>query len=78
MLAMRLVRLIEAHSVELCRDLTEQIVKSERTSDFKRIPAEQLRLAADEVYRHLGERLLQKNGKRYRDAVSCGGGAACG
>jgi hypothetical protein len=60
MLAMRLVRLIEAHSGELCRDLTEQIVKSERTSDFKRIPAEQLRLAADEVYRHLGEWLLQK------------------
>ena len=26
MLAMRLVRLIEAHSGELCRDLTEQIV----------------------------------------------------
>jgi hypothetical protein len=39
MLAMRLVKLIEAHSGELCRDLTEQIVKSERTSDFRRIPA---------------------------------------
>jgi hypothetical protein len=60
MLAMRLVRLIEAHSGELCLDLTEQIAKSERTSDFKKIPAEQLRLAASEVYRHLGEWLLQK------------------
>lgn len=60
MLAMRLVKLIEAHSGELCRDLTEQIGKSERTSDFRRIPAEELRLAASEVYRNLGEWLLQK------------------
>lgn len=60
MLAMRLVKLIEAHSGELCRDLTEQIVKSERTSDFRRIPCEELRLAAHEVYRNLGEWLLQK------------------
>jgi hypothetical protein len=57
---MRLVKLIEAHSGELCRDLTEQIVKSERTSDFRRIPGEELRLAAHEVYRNLGEWLLQK------------------
>jgi hypothetical protein len=60
MLAMRLVKLIEAHSGELCRDLTEQIAKSERTSDFRRIPPEELRLAASEVYRNLGEGLLQK------------------
>jgi hypothetical protein len=60
MLAMRLVKLIEAHSGELCRDLTEQIAKSERTSDFRRIPPEELRLAASEVYRNLGEWLLQK------------------
>lgn len=60
MLAIRLVKLIEAHSGELCRDLTEQIGKSERTTDFKRIPGEELRLAANEVYRNLGEWLLQK------------------
>jgi hypothetical protein len=57
---MRLVKLIEAHSGELCRDLTEQIAESERTSDFRRIPPEELRLAASEVYRNLGEGLLQK------------------
>jgi hypothetical protein len=57
---MRLVKLIEAHSGELCRDLTEQIGKSGRTSDFRRIPAQELRLAASEVYRNLGEWLLQK------------------
>jgi hypothetical protein len=60
MLAMRLVKLIEAHSGELCRDLTEQIGKSERMSDFRRIPGEELRLAANEVYRNLGEWLLRK------------------
>jgi len=60
MLGMRLVKLIEAHSGQLCRDLSEQIRRSERTSDFRKIPAEELRLAASEVYRNLGDWLLQK------------------
>jgi hypothetical protein len=60
MLAMRLVRLIEAHSENLSRGLAEQIRKSERASDFRKIPTEDLRLAATEVYRNLGEWLLQK------------------
>ena len=60
MLAMRLVRLIEAHSESLSRGLAEQIRKSERASDFQKIPTEDLQLAATEVYRNLGEWLLQK------------------
>ena len=60
MLAMRFVRLIEAHSEVLSKGLTEQIRKSDRTSDFRKIPAQELRLAATEVYRNLGEWLLQK------------------
>lgn len=60
MLGIRLVRLIEAHSGELSRGLTEQIRTSERTSDFKKIPADELRLAAAEIYKNLGEWLLQK------------------
>src|SRR6476659_5387791 len=60
MLAMRLVRLIEAHSDNLSRGVAEQIRKSERASDFRKIPTEDLRLAATEVYRNLGEWLLQK------------------
>lgn len=60
MLGIRLVRLIEEHSEELSRGLTEQIRSSERTSDFRKIPAQDLRLAATEVYRNLGECLLQK------------------
>ena len=60
MLGMKLVRLIERHSEALSRGLTEQIRKSERTSDFCKIPTQDLRLAATEVYRNLGEWLLQK------------------
>lgn len=60
MLGIRLVRLIEAHCNELSQGLTEQIRTSDRTSDFRTIPAEDLRLAAAEVYRNLGEWLLQK------------------
>ena len=60
MLGMRLVRLIEGHSNELSRGLTEKISTSERTSDFRKIQPEDLRLAAAEVYRNLGEWLLQK------------------
>ena len=60
MLGMRLVRLIEEHSSELAGGLTEKIRKAERTSDFRKIPAEELQLAAAEVYRNLGEWLLQK------------------
>ena len=63
MLAMKLVRLIETHSEALSRSLTQQIRNSDRTSDFRNIPAEDLRLAATEVYRNLGEWLLQKTEK---------------
>jgi len=60
MLGMRLVRLIEGHSDELSLGLSEQIRKSERTSDFRKILPQELQLAATEVYRNLGEWLLQK------------------
>lgn len=60
MLGMKLVRLIEAHSEELSRGLTERVLKSERTSDFRKIPPEDLRCRTSEVYRDLGEWLLQK------------------
>jgi hypothetical protein len=60
MLGIKLVRLIEEHSESLSRRLTEQIYKSERTSDFHKIPPKDLQLAASEVYRNLGEWLLQK------------------
>ena len=70
MLTLKLLRLIEKHSEELVGGLTEQVQLSERTSDFRKIPAAELELAAAEVYRNLGEWLLQKTdediGSRFR------------
>ncbi len=63
MLTLKLLRLIEKHSEELVGGLTEQIHRLERTSDFRKIPAAELELAAAEVYRNLGEWLLQKTDK---------------
>lgn len=60
MLGIKLVRLIEDHSEALSRTLMEQILMSDRTSDFHKIPPKELQLAATEVYRNLGEWLLQK------------------
>jgi hypothetical protein len=60
MLGTRLVRLIEKHSDTLSRELMEKVLQSEHTADFRKIPREDLRLAATDVYRNLGEWLLQK------------------
>ncbi len=60
MVGLKLVRLIERHSEKLARGLTEQIRKSERTSDFRKVRPQDLQLAAAEVYRDLGIWLLQK------------------
>ncbi len=60
MVALKLVRLIEKHSEELVQGLAKQIQTSERMCDFRKIPPADLQLAAAEVYRNLGEWLLQK------------------
>lgn len=60
MLGIRLVRLIEKHSESLSRGLSEQLRKSDRTSDYRKIPIGEMQTAASEVYRHLAEWLLQK------------------
>src|SRR5947209_6112303 len=60
MLGMKLVHLIETHSDALSRGLAAEIRAAERTSDFHDIPAHELQVAAIELYRHLGEWLLQK------------------
>lgn len=60
MLGLRLVRLIESHSESLSRQLVHEIRNSSRTSDFVRIPADEMQRGALEIYRHLGEWLLQK------------------
>ncbi len=60
MLALKLVRLIEAHSEELAIGLTDKLRQSERTCDFCKVSPEGLCLAAAEIYHNLGEWLLQK------------------
>ena len=60
MLGMKLVRLIEAHSEALSQGVVNVIRTSERTSDFKAIPREDLQRRVGEVYHNLGEWLLQK------------------
>jgi hypothetical protein len=60
MLGMKLVRLIEAHSEALSQGVVNVIRTSERTSDFRAIPREDLQRRVCEVYRNLGEWLLQK------------------
>jgi len=52
--------MIERHADRLSRGVAEQIRAADRTSDFRRIPAQDLRLAAVDVYCNLGEWLLQK------------------
>jgi hypothetical protein len=75
MVTLKLVRLIEEHSEELVQGLAEQIHTSERTCDFRKIPPAELGLAAAEVYRNLGEWLLQKTEEdiesRFRAIGAC-------
>lgn len=60
MLGIKLVRLIEAHSEALSQGVVNVIRTSERTSDFRAIPREDLQRRVGEVYHNLGEWLLQK------------------
>ena len=60
MLGIRLVRLIEAHSDALSQGVVDVIRASERTSDFRAISRDDLQRRVCEVYRNLGDWLLQK------------------
>ncbi len=60
MLSLKLVRLIERHSQQLASGLCAKLRNSEKTTEFLRVPAEELEAAAFDIYRHLGEWLLTK------------------
>jgi len=60
MLGANLVRLIEKHAEQLAKGLDDKLRLCDRTSEFKRVPAEELRNGALELYRHLGDWLLTK------------------
>ena len=60
MIALRLVRLIETHSEQLAESLVNKLDRSSRTSDLKKVPAQEIRERAREVYRHLSDWILTK------------------
>jgi hypothetical protein len=60
MLALKLVHLIEAHSDKLAANLTARVKNSPRTKTFASVPDLELHQRVYEIYRHLGEWLLDK------------------
>jgi hypothetical protein len=61
MIAVRLVRLIEAHSDELADGLLNKLQTSSRTGDLRNVPPQGLRDRSLEVIRHLSEWLICKS-----------------
>jgi hypothetical protein len=57
---MRLVRLIESHSDQLSRDLSEKVWNSPRCSDLRKVPANELEARTREIYRNLSDWLVGK------------------
>ncbi len=60
MIALKLVRLIEAHSEELAHGLVQKLEKCEKCSDLHRAPRQELESRAHEIYRNLSDWLLTK------------------
>jgi hypothetical protein len=61
MIAVRLVRLIERHSDELTDQLLLKFKTSPRTSDLRKVPAQELRNRSYEILRNLSDWLLLKS-----------------
>ncbi|MFZ0799549.1 MAG: hypothetical protein WCA13_17945 [Terriglobales bacterium] len=61
MLSHRFVRDIEDRSDALASGLLHKVQQSERTEAFSKVPAEELTQRVYEIYRHLGEWLLDKS-----------------
>lgn len=71
MIAVRLVRLIEQHSEELTQGLLNKFLSSPRTSDLRKVPANELHDRSNEILRNLSEWLLSKSdndvARRFRE-----------
>lgn len=61
MLSHRFVRLIEDHSDALASGLLHKIQRSVRTEAFSKVPTDELKERVSEIYRHLGEWLMEKS-----------------
>ena len=60
MVALRLIRLIEAHSDQIARDLAARIRSSSRTNQMQKISEPELLSGFQELLQHLSEWLLTK------------------
>jgi len=60
MLALKMVRLIEAHAEALVERLVQRIRNSDHVTIYKSLPDEDLKEMSFEVYRHLGAWLMEK------------------
>jgi hypothetical protein len=60
MIALRLVRLIESHSEQLVESLVHKVERSSRAADLRKIPPQEIRERAREVYRNLSDWILTK------------------
>jgi hypothetical protein len=71
MLASRLVRLIEVHSDQLADDLLSKFLNSDKCSDLRKVPADELKDRTHEIYRNLSDWLLstteEEVAKRYME-----------
>ncbi|MGB8011619.1 MAG: hypothetical protein WCF68_08395 [Terriglobales bacterium] len=61
MLSHRFVHLIEEHSDALAAGLLHKIQRSAHTEAFRKVPPDELKERIYEIYRHLGEWLLDKS-----------------
>jgi hypothetical protein len=60
MLALKMVRLIEAHADALADRLVQRVRSSHHITIYKELPDVELKELATEVYRHLGSWLMEK------------------
>jgi hypothetical protein len=60
MIALRLVHLIETHSEQLTESLLHKLENSSRAHDLRKVPAQEIRERAREIYRNLSDWLLTK------------------
>jgi hypothetical protein len=61
MIALKLVRLIETHHVELAHSLMRKVEQSTKCAELKKfVPRQELEMRVEEVYRHLSDWLLNK------------------
>jgi len=61
MLSHRFVHLIEERSDALASGLLHKVQRSARTEAFRKVPPDELMQRVSEIYRHLGEWLLDKS-----------------